>query len=104
MTFYDVGANIGIFSMMAARVVGPRGRVVAFEADPEIAERLQEHANRNGFSWVNVEQKAAWCESGKILFERVDPAVSPDRGVGTCRGFAHGNSRQPRCGCAGRLR
>ena len=82
MTFYDVGANVGIFSLMAARVVGSRGRVVSFEADPEIAERLQEHANRNGFSWVNVEQKAAWRESGKILFERVDPAVSPDRGVG----------------------
>jgi FkbM family methyltransferase len=82
MTFYDVGANIGIFSMMAARVVGPSGQVVSFEADPEIAERLKEHARRNCFSWVNVEQKAAWRESGKVMFERVDASVSPDRGVG----------------------
>ncbi|MBV8515312.1 MAG: FkbM family methyltransferase [Acidobacteria bacterium] len=82
MTFYDVGANIGIFSMMAARVVGPSGQVIAFEADPEIAERLQEHARRNFFSWVTIEQKAAWRESGTVMFERVDASVSPDRGVG----------------------
>jgi FkbM family methyltransferase len=56
--------------------------VVAFEADPEIAERFKEHARRNSFSWVNVEQKAAWRESGAVMFERVDASVSPDRGVG----------------------
>ena len=82
MTFYDVGANIGIFSMMAARIVGSGGQVVAFEADPEIADRLREHARRNLFAWVNIEQKAAWRESGKVMFERADVSVSPDRGVG----------------------
>jgi FkbM family methyltransferase len=82
MTFYDVGANIGIFSMMAARIVGSSGQVVAIEADPDIAERLREHAKRNSFPWVCVEQKAAWRESGTVMFERVDAAVSPDRGVG----------------------
>lgn len=82
MTFYDVGANIGIFSMMAARIVGAGGQVVAIEADPEIAERLRENARRNSFPWVQVEQKAAWRESGTVMFERVDASVSPDRGVG----------------------
>jgi FkbM family methyltransferase len=82
MTFYDVGANIGVFSMLAASIVGPGGQVVAFEADPEIADRLREHARRNSFGWVNVEQKAAWRESGTVMFERVDAKVSPDRGVG----------------------
>jgi FkbM family methyltransferase len=82
VTFYDVGANIGVFSMIAARIVGASGQVVAFEADPEIADRLREHARRNSFEWVNVEQKAAWHESGTVMFERVDAKVSPDRGVG----------------------
>jgi FkbM family methyltransferase len=82
MTFYDVGANIGVFSMIAARIVGPSGLVVSFEADPEIADRLREHARRNLFGWVSVEQKAAWRESGTVMFERVDASVSPDRGVG----------------------
>src|SRR5260370_10311447 len=33
--FYDVGAHIGILSMLAARIVGESGAVFAFEADPD---------------------------------------------------------------------
>src|ERR1700687_2947568 len=43
MTFYDLGANIGFFSLLGARLVGPEGRVVSFEADPVIAARLREN-------------------------------------------------------------
>lgn len=82
MTFYDIGANIGLFSMIGARLVGERGNVVAFEADPEIAARLREHVSRNGFTWVSVEEKAVWCEAKTVHFERADPAASPDRGLG----------------------
>ncbi len=90
MTFYDVGANIGFFSLAAARLVGPRGRVLALEADPENAARLREHAERNGFSWMVVEEKAAWSESGVVSFSRSDPAVSPDRGLGSVVGSGGG--------------
>ena len=82
MTFYDVGANIGFFSLMAARIVGPQGRVVSFEADPEIAARLRENLARNQFSYAHVEQKAVWSEPATVSFERVDPNTSPDRGLG----------------------
>jgi len=30
MTFYDIGANVGFFSLLAARIVGEDGRVIAF--------------------------------------------------------------------------
>jgi FkbM family methyltransferase len=82
MTFYDVGANIGFFSLMAAHLVGPQGCVVAFEADPEIAARLRENLARNQFTHAQVEQKAVWSESTSVAFERVDPNTSPDRGLG----------------------
>ncbi len=82
MTFYDVGANIGFFSLLAARMVGEGGRVIAFEADPEIAARLREHVDRNGFRWVTVEEKAVWSEGSSVFFERIDPEISPDRGLG----------------------
>jgi FkbM family methyltransferase len=80
--FYDLGANIGFFSLMAARLVGPEGRVVSFEADPEIAERLRENLAYNKFANASVEQKAVWSEPGKIKFARVSPSASPDRGLG----------------------
>ncbi len=82
MIFYDIGANIGFYSLLAARIVGPQGAVVAFEADPEVAERLREHAERNHFSTISVEQKAVWSETGTVSFARSDPRVSPDRGLG----------------------
>jgi FkbM family methyltransferase len=82
MVFYDIGANIGFFSLLAARLVGPQGRVVAFEADPEVATRLREHIARNNFLWITAEQQAVWSEAITVSFARTDPATSPDRGLG----------------------
>lgn len=82
MTFYDVGANIGLFSLIGAQLVGAKGRVVAFEADPEIASRLREHTTRNELAWATVEEKAVWSEAKLVYFARIDPQTSPDRGLG----------------------
>jgi FkbM family methyltransferase len=82
MTFYDVGANIGFFSLLAARLVGEQGSVVAFEADPEIASRLRENISRNQKATISVEEKAAWSSSTPMLFARADAKASPDRGLG----------------------
>jgi FkbM family methyltransferase len=82
MIFYDIGANIGFFSLLAARIVGEHGRVIAFEADPEIAVRLRGHIVRNNFRAISVEEKAVWSEPGTVFFARTDPATSPDRGLG----------------------
>lgn len=90
MTFYDLGANIGFFSLMAARLVGPQGHVVSFEADPEIAGRLRENLARNLFAHAQVEQKAVWSEPAAVSFARVDPNTSPDRGLGHVS--AHGSA------------
>lgn len=90
MTFYDVGANIGFFSLLAARIVGPLGRVVSFEADSEIAARLRENLARNGFEKATVVQRAVWSEPTTVFFARADSKVSPDRGLGHVA--VHGNS------------
>ena len=82
MVFYDLGANIGFFSLIGARLVGPTGKVVSFEADPEICHRLRENISQNRFAHVIVEQKAVWSSTGTLSFARSDPAVSPDRGLG----------------------
>lgn len=39
--FFDIGANVGIYTLTAARVMTGRGRVVSFEPNPETMERLR---------------------------------------------------------------
>jgi FkbM family methyltransferase len=82
MTVYDIGANIGFFSLLAARLVGATGSVTAFEADPEIAARLRENVSRNQGAPISVEEKAVWSSSSPVFFARADAEVSPDRGLG----------------------
>jgi FkbM family methyltransferase len=67
MTFYDIGAHIGFFSLLAARIVGPFGHVISFEADPEVAARLRENLARNGFDQATVVQKAVWSEPTTVF-------------------------------------
>jgi len=55
-TFVDVGANIGFYSLLAGRAVGPTGTVLAIEADPRTAEILIRHLQRNGFLAAQVVQ------------------------------------------------
>jgi FkbM family methyltransferase len=45
--FVDVGAHIGVYALLAARRVGPTGRVIAIEADPRNHERLAGNVRRN---------------------------------------------------------
>jgi FkbM family methyltransferase len=82
MTVYGIGANIGFFSLLAARLVGASGHVTAFEADPEIVERLHENVVRNQGAPISVDGKAVWSSSSPVFFARADAEVSPDRGLG----------------------
>jgi FkbM family methyltransferase len=51
-TVVDVGADIGYFSLLAARMVGPTGRVFAFEPEPATYRRLRDHLVHNGLREV----------------------------------------------------
>src|SRR4051794_11745594 len=52
--FYDVGGNVGFFPLIAAKLVGPEGRVVAIEPLPENADALRRNVALNGFENVEV--------------------------------------------------
>jgi FkbM family methyltransferase len=45
--FWDVGANVGYFSLVAAAAVGPAGEVLAFEPGAASLARLRENAALN---------------------------------------------------------
>ncbi len=81
MVFYDLGANIGLFTLLAARLVGDSGKVFSFEPDPENAARLRRNVERNGFANVTVVEKGIWSTTKKLKFVKSGTA-SPDHGVG----------------------
>jgi FkbM family methyltransferase len=67
---WDVGAHVGFFALTFARLVGPSGEVVAFEADEANVAALRAAVVRNGFDNVEVRPVAVWSTPGKVVFER----------------------------------
>src|SRR5262249_42101912 len=51
-TVVDVGANIGYYTLIFARLVGPRGRVFAFEPDPGNFALLKKNVEANRYKNV----------------------------------------------------
>ena len=80
-TFCDVGANLGFFSLLAARLVGPYGRVYAFEPDPQARQWLEEASRRNRLA-IDIVGVAVWHADSMVPFRRANPAHSPDLGTG----------------------
>lgn len=68
MTVFDVGSNIGYYTLLAARAVGPAGRVHAFEATPAVAKRLAENVELNRFTNVTVNHLAVCDREGEVEF------------------------------------
>jgi FkbM family methyltransferase len=70
MTVLDVGAHVGEYTLIAARLVGSRGRVHAFEPQPNLAELILRNANLNRFSWISVHACALTDQVAKQSFTR----------------------------------
>jgi FkbM family methyltransferase len=64
--FVDVGANVGWFSILAAKLVGPEGRVVSIEASPLLAAELVRNIELNRFPNVRAENAAAGSAPGWV--------------------------------------
>lgn len=96
MVFYDLGANIGLFSLLAARIVGENGRVFSFEPDAEVAARLRRNVARNNFTNITVVEAGLWSSSGNVNFVAADSS-SPDRGTGQFIDGESQNGTPTRC-------
>jgi len=75
MTVADVGAHVGLYSLVAAAALGDSGRVVAFEPEPANYELLLRNIEVNGFTNVTAVRKAVADRSGTLGLY-VDPAQS----------------------------
>lgn len=63
--FYDVGANIGFFTILGARLVGPTGRVVAFEPVPACARAVGRNIELNAFGHAEIREEAVGAAGGR---------------------------------------
>lgn len=66
MTFVDVGANFGYFTVLAAKRVGPTGRVFSFEPEPHNFELLKKNVDANQLTNVTAHNTAVVDEPKKI--------------------------------------
>lgn len=66
MTFVDVGANVGYYTLMAASFVGSEGRVLAFEPSPYAFGRLSSAIKKNSLTQVQVAQVGLSDTSGEL--------------------------------------
>ena len=66
--FVDVGAHVGYFATLAAALVGPQGRVIAFEPDERNYGHLLEHVGLNGFTNVAAVNAAVSDAAGDARF------------------------------------
>ena len=67
-TVFDIGANIGFFSTLLSRLVGPTGIVVAFEPEPENLSLLRVNIDINRCDNVKIVASAVGTEPGRSTF------------------------------------
>ncbi len=63
-TVVDIGAHIGYYTLIAARLVGNNGKVYAFEPDPKNFQILEKNVAQNGYHNVVLVNKAVADKSG----------------------------------------
>jgi len=66
---YDIGANVGYFSLLAAVLTGKEGKVFAFEPLPRNIEFLRKHIELNKMAQISVIEAAVSDHSGEAYFD-----------------------------------
>jgi len=80
MHVVEIGANVGLFTMLMCHRVGPAGSVYAFECDPVLAQIARDNLEINGFSRIGrIDERAVSDTEGPLAFR----AAVRHRGGGT---------------------
>ena len=68
MAMIDIGAHVGFFTLLGAKLVGSTGQIYAFEAEPNNYGVLQANIERNGYQNVIAENQAVSEKCGTTSF------------------------------------
>lgn len=86
MVFVDIGAHLGEYTVLAAKILELSGQVYAFEPRPDIFKILRRNIELNGCRNVSAYPHAVWCKNDLCDFEMTsEPAVSALRAQGPSR-------------------
>ena len=66
MGVVDIGAHVGYYSLLAARAVGPTGRVYSFEPEPHNFALLLKNISLNGYTNIVARQNAITDRCGQV--------------------------------------
>ena len=72
---FDVGANIGIFSVVMGKGVGLEGAVIAVDPIIDNIERIRENAKRNGLKSIRTFQCAVGDKKGELVMRVPEDTV-----------------------------
>lgn len=78
LTFLDLGANEGYFSVVAAKTVGPEGRVISIEPQARLGEVIRRNFTANGATTATLHAVAISDMSGSAEFN-----LAPDTNSGS---------------------
>lgn len=65
-TILDIGANIGLYSLYASKIVGEQGRIISFEPFKQNYHSFSNNIALNNFINIQLEKKAVGIENGSI--------------------------------------
>jgi FkbM family methyltransferase len=71
-TVYDIGANIGYVSLSFAKLVGPAGKIIAFEPVPRNIEAFRQNIEINGLTNVRLIEAAASTHAGDAVIRMAE--------------------------------
>jgi len=92
MTVIDIGANIGLFSLIAADLVGSSGRVIAYEPYPETFTAFCSNIALNQYQNITAVQSAISSYGGKLQI-----SVCSDCDLNTIVSSTNGDSIEVSC-------
>jgi FkbM family methyltransferase len=71
MTVLDVGGNLGLYTLLLSRLVGPSGRIVTFEPDPELFALLRRNCELNGCANVEAHNLALGRRRDRLVLRKM---------------------------------
>jgi FkbM family methyltransferase len=69
MVVYDIGANVGFYTLAFSRLVGDSGQVFAFEPEARNSYMIRQHLDLNQVKNVTLVQAAVSDRAGLVSFE-----------------------------------